>query len=70
MANKPALEIKQNHKSGQLIHKKAEEEEEDGSKVQMGQLENKQPNSRLVLNYITLNINGLQLQLKTPSRYI
>lgn len=57
------MEIKQHHKSGQLIHNKAEGEE-DRSKVQMGQLENKYQNSRLILIYVTLNINGLQFPLK------
>ena len=40
MASKPALEMKWNHKSTQLIHNKAEKEE-NRNEVQMGQLENK-----------------------------
>lgn len=40
MASKPAVEMKWNHKNTQLIHKKAETEE-NRNEVQMGQLENK-----------------------------
>lgn len=51
MASKPALEIKWNHKSTQLIHNKAEKEE-NRNEVQMGQLENKQQDTILKFNQI------------------